>query len=93
MWFVLGALIGALLGCLICIRYLRREIAADIGPRLRRIETQLDNLETALNLALVTRYVDLSAGLTQRPPALSNSVLSNSGVPPRMRPPESPVGR
>jgi hypothetical protein len=88
MWFVLGALIGVLMGCLICIRYLRREIAADIGPRLRRIETQLDNLETALNLALVTRYVDLSAGLTQRPPALSNSV-----VPPRVRPPESPVSR
>ena len=31
MWFLLGALIGTLKGCLICIRYLRREIAADIG--------------------------------------------------------------
>lgn len=87
MWFTLGALFGVLAGCLICIRYLRREIAADIGPRLRRIELQLDNLETALNLALVTRYADLSAGLPQRPPVLPNSV-----VPPRPRPPDSPFG-
>jgi hypothetical protein len=87
MWFLLGALIGALAGCLICIRYLRREIAADIGPRLRRIQLQLDNLETALNLALVTRYVDLSAGLPQRLPVLPNLV-----VPPRPRPPGSPFG-
>ena len=48
MWFLVGALIGALAGCLIWGRYLRREIAADIGPRLQRIQLQLDNLETAL---------------------------------------------
>ena len=58
--FLLGMLIGTVAGCLICIRYLRREIAADIGPRLKRIENQLDNLETAVNLAMVTRYVDVA---------------------------------
>ena len=42
-----------------CVRYLRHEIAADIGPRLRRLQLQLDNLESAVNLALVTRYADL----------------------------------
>ena len=56
MWFLLGALIGALTGCLICIRYLRREIAARHRTQLRHIELQLDNLESAVNLALVTRY-------------------------------------
>jgi hypothetical protein len=30
-------------------------VGADIEPRLRRIQLQLDNLETALNLAMVTR--------------------------------------
>ena len=88
MWFVVGALMGVLAGCLTCIKYLRREIAADIGPRLRRIEGQLENLESALNLALVTRYADLSAGLSPRPPVLPHSV-----VPPRARPPESPRSR
>jgi hypothetical protein len=67
MLFLLGMLIGTIAGCLICIRYLRREIAADIGPRLRRIQLQLDNLETAVNLAMVTRYADLA---TSRPPRL-----------------------
>lgn len=43
-------------------RYLRREISADIGPQLRRIQTQLDNLESTVNLALITRYAELSAG-------------------------------
>ncbi len=67
LWFMLGTLTGSLTGCLICIRYLRHEITADLGPRLRRIETQLDNLETASNLATVTRYADLAATLQSRP--------------------------
>jgi len=83
MWFLLGALIGALSGCLICIRYLRREIAADIGPKLRRIELQLDNLERAVNLALVTRHADLAV----RPPRGPAPPLPRS---PRSRPSDSP---
>jgi hypothetical protein len=62
--FVLGALIGVLMGGATCVRYLRHEIAADIGPRLRRLQLQLDNLESAVNLALVTRYAELGS----RPP-------------------------
>jgi len=60
MIFVLGALLGVFLGAMLCVRYLRREIAADIGPRLRHVQLQLDNLEAAINLALVTRYAELS---------------------------------
>jgi hypothetical protein len=88
MWFLLGTLIGALAGCLICIRYLRREIAADIGPKLRRIELQLDNLETAVNLALVTRYADLA----ERPSQGPTPVLPSSIIPPRPRRSQSPNG-
>jgi hypothetical protein len=87
MWFLLGMLIGALAGCLVCVRYLRREIAADIGPRLQRIQLQLDNLETALNLALVTRYADLTGRLPQEP-----SLVPSSAIPPRPRLPEPPFG-
>jgi len=84
MWFLLGILIGTVAGCLICIRYLRREIAADIGPRLRHIQLQLDNLETAVNLGTVTRYADMAGGLP-RLPALPSTLL-----PPRSRAPEPP---
>jgi hypothetical protein len=58
--FLIGSLLGLVAGCAVCIRYLRREIAADIGPRLRRIQAHLDNLEAQLNLALISRYVEIS---------------------------------
>jgi hypothetical protein len=59
--FVLGTLVGVLMGGALCVRYLRREVAADIGPRLRRLQVQLDNLESALNLVVVTRYAELGS--------------------------------
>jgi hypothetical protein len=58
--FVVGALLGVLIGGIVCVRYLRHEVAADIGPSMRRMQSQLDNLETAVNLALVTRYAELA---------------------------------
>jgi hypothetical protein len=59
-FFILGALLGILGGGAVCVRYLRHEIAADIGPQLRRMHSKLDNLEAALNLALMTRYAEMS---------------------------------
>jgi hypothetical protein len=59
--FILGALLGALAGGALCVRYLRHEIAADIGPQLRHMQAQLDNLEAAVNLTLMTRYAEISA--------------------------------
>jgi hypothetical protein len=58
--FLVGALLGVLVGGMFCVRYIRHEVAADIGPSMRRMKAQLDNLETAVNLALVTRYAELS---------------------------------
>jgi hypothetical protein len=65
--FALGALIGVLLGGALCVRYLRQEIAADICPRLRRLQLQLDNLESAINLVLVTRYAELGSQPLREP--------------------------
>lgn len=59
--FFLGALLGVLLGGTLCVAYLRQEIAAGISPKLRRVELQLDTIETQLNLAIMTRYAELSA--------------------------------
>lgn len=61
MVFLVGALLGLLMGCTLCVHYLRREIAADIGPALKRVELQLDNIETQLNLAIMTRYAEFSS--------------------------------
>jgi len=69
--FLTGALVGVLAGGALCVRYLRSAIADDIGPQLRRLqanvepqlrrmELQLDNIESAVNLALASRYAELS---------------------------------
>jgi hypothetical protein len=60
---LLGLLIGLLAGATICGRYLRQEIAANVGPRLRQIELQLDNIQAELNLATATHLADLGADL------------------------------
>jgi hypothetical protein len=65
--FLLGTLLGVLVGGMMCVRYLRHEVAANIGPSVRRMRAQLDNLETAVNLALVTRYAELSRRFPQDP--------------------------
>jgi hypothetical protein len=57
--FLVGALLGVIMGGAICVRYLRREIAADIGPKLKRVQLQLDNIEAELTLAIVTRRTEL----------------------------------
>jgi hypothetical protein len=62
--FISGALLGVIIGGTLCVCHLRREIAADIGPQLKRVQLQLDTLETQLNLAIMTRYTELSS----RPP-------------------------
>jgi hypothetical protein len=59
--FFLGLLLGVLLGGMLCVTYLRQEIAAGINPKLKRVEVQLDTIESHLNLAVMTRYAELSA--------------------------------
>lgn len=65
--FLLGALIGVLAGGALCVRYLRQEIAADIGPRLRRLQMQLDSLESAINLVLISRYSEIGSQAPREP--------------------------
>ncbi len=68
MVILLGLLIGLLIGAAVCARYLRQEIAANIGPRLRRIEVQLDTLQAELNLATEVRLAALSKRIGQGKP-------------------------
>jgi uncharacterized membrane-anchored protein YhcB (DUF1043 family) len=59
--FLVGALLGLLMGGALCVRYLRQEVAADIGPQLKHVQLQLDNIQTELTLANTTRYAELTA--------------------------------
>jgi hypothetical protein len=66
--FLMGGLIGVLIGGAICVRFVQQEMAAEIGPRLRHLQMQLDNLEATVNLALMTRYAELSESAERRSP-------------------------
>ena len=75
--FLVGALLGVLMGGALCVRYLRREVADDIGPKLKRVQLQLDNIETELNLVIATRHAELSTCPRQHerePPTLTRSI-------------------
>jgi hypothetical protein len=64
--FVVGVLLGMLVGGGLCVRYLRREIAANVGPQLRQLNLKIETLESVLNLALVSRYAELTASSSAR---------------------------
>ena len=74
--FLVGSLLGVLMGGALCVSYLRREVAADIGPKLKRIQLQLDNIETELNLAITTRYAELTACSPGTPTPAAGSTTS-----------------
>jgi hypothetical protein len=65
--FLVGTLLGVIMGGALCVGYLRREITDDIGPKLKRVQIQLDNIESALNLAIMTRYAEISSRPSEGP--------------------------
>jgi uncharacterized protein YneF (UPF0154 family) len=65
MEIVLAILMGFLAGMLACARYLRQEIAANIGPRLAHVEQLLRTLLAESRLDSVER---LRKRLDERPP-------------------------
>ena len=74
--FLIGLQLGVLVGAVSCIRYLRRELSAEIGPKLKRMQAQLDSLEAALNLAVLSHYAELSERLAPHPLSQPRSPLS-----------------
>ncbi|MCA1603035.1 MAG: hypothetical protein LC776_15840 [Acidobacteria bacterium] len=57
--FLIGALLGLVLGAAICIRYLRQELTARIGPTMDLLQLQLQNLQTGVNIALANWHAEL----------------------------------
>jgi hypothetical protein len=59
--FVLGLLLGVLIGGALCARYVRREMTANVAPQLRQLGLKVETLESVLNLALLTRQTELTS--------------------------------
>ena len=62
-------LLGVLVGGGLCVSYLRREIADDIGPKLKRVQLQLENIQSELDLAISVRHAELSTCASASPNA------------------------
>jgi uncharacterized membrane-anchored protein YhcB (DUF1043 family) len=56
---LLGLLLGLLIGAVASARYLRQEITANLSPRLKNIELQLETVRAELNLANEVRLAAL----------------------------------
>jgi hypothetical protein len=65
--FLLGALLGLLLGAFTCVRFVRQQVTGELGPRLARIDSQLDAVQAELTLAVGARYAELTARLSADP--------------------------
>jgi hypothetical protein len=57
---LLGLLMGLVIGAGACARYLRQEVAGNVGPRLQHIEMQLDIMRAEMNLAAEARLAALN---------------------------------
>jgi hypothetical protein len=59
MTFLVGALLGLVIGAALCVRYLRQELTARIGPRMDLMILKLDNTQSAVNIALANWHAEL----------------------------------
>ena len=57
--FLIGALSGLVIGTVLCIRYLRQELTARIGPTMDLVLLKLDNMHSAVNIALANWHAEL----------------------------------
>ena len=57
--FLIGALLGLVLGVALCVRYLRQELTARIGPAMDLVALKLDNVHSAVNVALANWHAEL----------------------------------
>jgi hypothetical protein len=63
--FLVGSMSGVIVGLGLCARYIRREIADDVGPKLKQVQLQLDTIQSELGLAVATRLSELSLRIEQ----------------------------
>lgn len=68
--FFAGALLGALAGAIACVRYVRQAMMAEVAPGLRRLQVQVDNLETEIRLTVTDWLTELTRRYKDPPPTL-----------------------
>jgi hypothetical protein len=57
--FLIGILLGLVMGAALCVRYFRQELTARIGPTMDLMLLKLDNVHSAVNIALANWHAEL----------------------------------
>jgi hypothetical protein len=66
--FALGVSFGGLAGGGVCIHLFRQQVMGEFGTRLHQVQRQLNSLETAIHVAIMTQYDEISRRPPPNPP-------------------------
>lgn len=66
--FLIGALLGLVVGAAVCVRYLRQELTARISPTMDLLQLQLHNLQGSVDIALANWHAELHRHTPSRNP-------------------------
>ncbi|TDQ04590.1 hypothetical protein [Labedaea rhizosphaerae] len=57
--FLLGALLGVVVGVIVCIRYVRQEMTARIEPTMQLVQSRLANVQSSVDMALAAWHAEM----------------------------------
>jgi hypothetical protein len=57
--FLIGALLGVLIGAVTCVRYVRQEMTAHVAPSMHLMEARMSTLQSSVDLALSKWHEDM----------------------------------
>ncbi|WNV83829.1 hypothetical protein [Umezawaea sp. Da 62-37] len=57
--FLIGALLGVLIGAVACVRYVRQEMTARVAPSMHLMEARMSTLQSSVDLALSKWHEDM----------------------------------
>ncbi|PRY30936.1 hypothetical protein [Umezawaea tangerina] len=57
--FLIGALLGVLIGAVACVRYVRQEMTAHVAPSMHLMEARMSTLQSSVDLALSKWHEDM----------------------------------
>jgi hypothetical protein len=57
--FFIGALLGVLVGAVVCVRWVKQEMTAQVAPRMHLMETRMSTLQSSVDLALSKWHEDM----------------------------------
>jgi len=78
--FLIGVLLGLVVGAAVCVRYIRQELTARIAPTMDILQLQLGNLQTTVNVALASWQAGLHDHAAAPDPARAEKPIPSQTI-------------